>query len=283
MQRWIKHIALGLMPLALAGCMENTALVKVNKDGSGMLVVQEFLSPQITQMMEGVGNAMGEALGGIAGETAEGEAPKPAPKPAADPLSLFKDSIEKKLAMLGEGAKLVSSQAKTNAAGWKGYTATYSFKDINAVSVALSDDEKKDSDNGMPVDTGVKFQFTPGDVAELNIIPVKKAAEAAPAEPEAPAEDPAMMMQMMGPMLKGMRMALFVQVDGEIVETNARHVKKPNIVTVMDMPMDKLLANPEAAKLMGKKGPEVTAKLIELQIPGVLLEDEGKTIGIKFK
>lgn len=283
MQRWIKNISLGLMPLALAGCVESTALVKVNKDGSGLLVVQEFLSPQITQMMEGMGQAMGEALGGMAGETAEGEAPKPAPKPAADPLALFKDSIEKKLATLGEGAKLVSSQAKTNAAGWKGYTATYSFKDINAVSVALGDNSKEESGDGMPVDTGVKFQFKPGDVAELSILPVKNEAPAEKAEPEAPAEDPAMMMQMMGPMLKGMRMALFVQVDGEIVETNARYVKKPNIVTVMDMPMDKVLANPEAAKLMGKKGPEVTAKLIELQIPGVLLEDEGKTIGIKFK
>jgi len=93
------------------------------------------------------------------------------------------------------------------------------------------------------------------------------------------------MMQMMAPMLKGMRLAMIVQVEGNITETNAKYKspKNPNVVILMDVPMDKLLTNPEAMKLMSSKKPEDEARISKLNIPGVRLEDDGTIVIIKFK
>ena len=59
------------------------------------------------------------------------------------------------------------------------------------------------------------------------------------------------MLPMMQQMLKGMRMALHIQVEGKIVETNAEY-RDAAKVTLMDVDFDKILAKPEALKAMSK-------------------------------
>jgi hypothetical protein len=49
------------------------------------------------------------------------------------------------------------------------------------------------------------------------------------------------------------------------------------------MPMDKLLANKEAMKLLSSQNKENTAKLAAMDIPGVQLEPPDKTITVTFK
>ena len=98
-------------------------------------------------------------------------------------------------------------------------------------------------------------------------------------------EDFAGMMQQMAPMFAGMRLTLMVMVDGDIKETNAsyRSGKKANLLTVMDVPMDKMLANPQAMKIMANdKDPDQYKKIDALKIEGVKMGDADKTITIKF-
>ena len=94
-----------------------------------------------------------------------------------------------------------------------------------------------------------------------------------------------MPMDMLKPMLSGMRMTLLIAVEGEIVETNARYQsqKQPNVVTVMDISMDRLLDHPEGAKLLQSGQASDTAALAALDIPGIKMEEPGKEIVIRFK
>jgi hypothetical protein len=92
-------------------------------------------------------------------------------------------------------------------------------------------------------------------------------------------------LEMMKPMVKGMRMSLVVSVNGEIVETNAkfRSEDHPNVITLMDMQMEKLLEQPNAAELIQHSGGADAAALAKLDIPGVQFETPGKEVLIRFK
>jgi hypothetical protein len=287
-------MAAGLMGVC-AGCIESTTLVKVKKDGSGTITLHEFFSPEISGMMSG----MGEMVSSIATNMGGAE------KKPAEAMDMFKDGAEKKAAKFGADVKMLSYASKTNQTGWKGYQAVYEFKDINKLTVSVGDMENgsPDSPGGHTESSGssaFRFKFTPGATASLAIEEVKQKEEA-PAKPEpaadgntgtatadvsAAAEDMgAGMMQMMAPMMKGMRLSMLVQVDGAITETNAKYKssKNPNVVILMDVPMDKMLGNAEAMKLMSSKKPEDKAKLTKLDIPGVRMEEDGKIVTIKFK
>jgi hypothetical protein len=57
--------------LGVAGCMDTTTVLTVNKDGTGTLAVQDYFSPQFTEMMSGMGKMaegmvteMGKGMGG---------------------------------------------------------------------------------------------------------------------------------------------------------------------------------------------------------------------------
>jgi len=94
----------------------------------------------------------------------------------------------------------------------------------------------------------------------------------------------AMMGGMMGSMFKGMRMSVYVQVNGDVVETDAKHrsEKRDNIFTLMDMNMDAIMKNPEAMKLMMNNDQDGLDKLSEMGVEGLVMEEPGRTITIQF-
>ena len=92
-----------------------------------------------------------------------------------------------------------------------------------------------------------------------------------------------MAMTMMGSMLKGARQNIVVEVEGEIAETNAKFREGKRQVVLMDVPMDKLTANPAAMKLMMSKSPDQQEKLSKLAIEGLKVEDPAKTVTIQFR
>lgn len=284
----------GLIGLFLvSGCIESTTLLDVNRDGSGKITVREFMSPQITQMMEGMGGA-------FAGMEQQGGESKPAEKP-----DIFADAVEDNIDKFG-AVELVESKNITNKKGWKGYKATYAFKDINDVTVSIGDSDQGEG-GGAPMDGEAEeknnpeysFEFSGGDPATLKIMHVQDEAaseEAAPEEEVAETDvdiegmeemgDAMMggMGAMMGPMLKGMRMSFIVRVEDDIQQTNAAHTseKYPNVVTVMDMPVEKMMSNPAAMKVMQGDDKDSLAKLEEMDLDGIKLEAPGKTIEITF-
>lgn len=273
-----KSLLAGLTGAALlcaAGCVESSTTVKVKRDGSGQVVVTEYMAPSMVQMMSGM-QGMGSAMGATNA-------------PAAPNLAdMFKESAEKKSAALGTGVTMTSFASATNAAGWVGYQAVYAFPKIEALNLAVGGDDAEDSAKAK-----YTCKFTPGAVAKLEIVPPPMPTEepaATPAtEPGAAAQpemDPAAMMGMMAPMMKGMRMSLAIEVDGKIANTSATFKEGDSKVIVMDLPMDALLANPEGAKLIGasqgKKEMPLEA-IRKLNAAGVKIEDPTKPLVIEFK
>jgi hypothetical protein len=266
-----RMVAAGFAVLALlgAGCIESKMVVTVNKDGTGTIVSEDYMSPQMTGMMEQF-SQMG-AVSNAAGA-----------KP--DPLAMFADQIEKKGAELGGKAKLVKKEAKTNAAGWKGFCLTYAFEDVTQVLLPIGGgDQEKDERESF------KVEFTPGSRASLKLVPPPQAA----AKPvEAAAEDAsagmdAQMGAMMGPMLAGMRVSMEILVNGTIVKSDAPNINADKKgVTIFDIPMDKLVGNPAAMKLlMDKSAPESEkmGRLSALKLEGVKVTDTSKPITIEFQ
>jgi len=276
----ITVILVGL--IGLTGCMENAALMKLNKDGSGTLTYRIYLSGEMMQMAQSMG-----------GET-EGAA---LDLSSLDPIESIKKGMGDKF---GDAATLKGTKDIANKQGWKGVEAIYEFEDVNKLNLVDMGKEvdSDDSGGGMSnMGTPYRFEFVGGDVASLKIIPITTdedaAREAVEAATDEMPEDMAGMgmegmedlgMAMMKPMMAGMRITLLVAVDGEIVETNSkfRSEKRPNVVTLMDIRMDKLFEHPEAMGVMsaGDDGPD---KLAKLNIPGVKIEDPQKEVTISFK
>lgn len=288
--RWL-NICIVLASLSLlTGCMQNAILVKVNTDGSGTLTYRVHLSDQLTGMMEGMGGMMGAMV-------EEGAEPEP-----FDPFADMKAEMANQF---GDAATLESTRDITNKAGWKGVEAVYAFADINQLK--LSEIEQLDTGGGGSQSMGAMgaqytFAFTPGEVATLKLIPLppeakdagEASAESVPGETGNTAEMPDMgeMEDMMGgmsagmmaPMLKGMRVSLLLFVNGEIVESNASHpsAKNPNVIYLTDIAFDKVLADPEGAKMLDMEDVQ-PGDLAKLDIPGIVIEDPEKEVVIKFR
>ena len=273
--------------IGLTGCMENAALMKLSKDGSGTLTYRIFMSTEMMQMAQGMSSGMG-------GDAEGGEVDLSSLNPIE---SIKKDMADK----FGDAATLESTKDIENKQGWKGIEAIYSFEDVNKLNLANMGDEMDSGGGGgatggsmANMGTPYRFEFVGGDVATLKIVPITTDEAAAEAAVEAAAEEMPeeiadmgmddLGLAMMKPMIAGMRITLLVAVDGDIVDTNSkfRSEKHANVVTVMDIRMDQLFDHPEAMSLMSA-GDDGANKLAELNLPGVKIEDPKKEITISFK
>jgi len=269
------------------GCIQDQKILKLNRDGSGTLVEEIYMSPQLTGMMEQMTAGMAQAMGQA------GAADKAKAKAALDPLAMFKTDIEKRAAELGPGVKLVSSQAKTNDKGWKGYIVTFSFADINKLNLTMGG---KNEGGGGGMESGKKKKEEPM-LLEFRKSPQpaimfrqKATAKAAPKATESGAAEAmpgaeAMPAAMLAPMLQGMRINFIVEVDGKITRTNSHYKQGDNRIVLMDMQMDKVLASPEGAKLIGggQDDPALLNKIRDLKIPGLAIEDMERGIAIEWQ
>ena len=269
-----------------AGCIQDQKVLKLQRDGSGTLTEEVYMSPQITGMMEQMAASMTQGLppGGRTTDTAQAAA-------KVDPMDLFKADIEKRTAELGPDVRLVSKVSKANAQGWKGYAVTYQFKDINKVHLSLSDpkqDETSEPDKAKGEPLQVTFRKTPHPTL---VIKQKAPLAAAGAQPQA--ADPAggsetnnaMPAAMMSAMLQGMRITFSVEVDGKILKTTGRYRQGDNRVVLLDLPMDKVLAHAAGAKLLGgnQDDPAMLEKIRALKIEGLAIEDLSRGIEIEWQ
>lgn len=273
-----------LAMLLLAGCIESATVVQVEKDGSGVLLIRDFISPQALSMMDGFEEMAAEL------ETAETMA---LDVEGWDTLTKIQQSmLRSRVEEFGETVRLVAVESATNASGWSGYRARLAFNDLHDLNLALSMDGD-DDDDGL---AAYELAFTPGDVAELRIIPQVSAADDEAVVPDTlDLEDDDFggmmegmdeaMMEMFRPMFAGMRMSLFVEVVGEIVETDASHqsAARPNRIALVDVDFDQLLKHPGALAKMSQNQTDGLHQLQAEGISGVLLEDPEKTITIRFK
>ena len=283
------------------GCIRSASLIKLNEDGSGELVEQVFMSPQITQMMEGSSSMMGEMAGQMGAEAVE----------TPTLMSQFKEQAEAKVAELGEGVTLKDLREVTAPDGWKGYRATYAFADINTFTFT-SDTQGSSSEGEDGSSTSMKmegfrygFEYADGTLKIRNLDKPEKQPEPEASQAAAAGdagEDPcaglldgqegaevgagadamaAGMMQAMGGMFAGMRITVMLEVPKPIKETNASYPHDGNnrVIVLNDMKVDAVMGNPAAAQAMEAGD---MARIRKLNIEGVKIEDPFLDVEVKF-
>ena len=253
----------------LSGCLQIEKVVKVKPDGSG--TVEETLV-----MAKSALEGMKQMAGGLTGDKAGNSK-------VAD---LFNETKLKDAAQqMGEGVTFVSSTKISSEQG-EGYKAVYAFQDINKLKVdqnpgstmpSPGDGQGKDSKKKQEP---VVFRFTKGSPAELSITMPQPEVKPKKEQPEG-MED--MAMQMMRQMLKDMKIVLTVEVVGEIKETNAEY-RDGSRVTLMEMDMNKLFADPEKFKALARANPQTLQEGKELLkgVDGVKIESAPE-VKIKFQ
>lgn len=258
------------------GCISFTTVVKVKPDGSGTVTQTTVMGKEMVEMMKSLAS-MGDA-------SKKGQAPE---------MFSEKDA-RSKAAKMGPGVSFVSNKPVKTATG-EGSEAVYAFKDISTLRL----EEKPPSPGGASEASAsgeaqtFSFSKLPNGNAVLTVVSPRskpKAGETAKQE-KADKREPNKMpteqeLAQARQVLKGLRMAMAVEVAGTLVKTNSPYVEG-NRVTLLEMDFEQLLGNEaKLRELTGlsqeDKGSLEAAKRILKGLPGfkLVLDPE---VRIEFK
>jgi hypothetical protein len=242
------------------GCLEVNTTIHLNKDGSGTLEESVLMSSQVVQMI----SAFATSFDSTSADTSK--------------FSLFKeDELIADTAKYGSGVKYLSGK-EVKEDGKEGYRVLYSFSNINNLEINQNPNSKLDMEGvEFQEDTAnefLHFNFSPGEPSLLTIkLPSMKDQEVTN---EAPAQDTLANTEGMDELLKlmkDMRIALILDVNGNITKTNASFVNGSQ-VTLFDINFNELLDNPEKLKMFKQQNPknlEEIKKIVE-NLPGIKVE-----------
>jgi len=261
--------------LTVAGCVDVETVVHVKPDGSGVVEERVLIKKELASMLEGMGKSMGGQSGG------------------GSPSALIDNKkLAKQAADMGPGVTLLGAQPlQTDKA--TGYVARFAFTDIRKISINSNPGDRAPSQDGAQggTDSGppegeknepIRFSFTPGNEPVLVIrSPAQDNPEASgkgkgedtPAKTDENPADSQMAMAMMSQMFDGLRIAIAVQPETEILETNATY-RDGSRVTVMEIDFGKLLADPARFKSFAASAPKGVAEAKELlkDMPGIKVD-----------
>jgi len=245
MSKWINKVAIAsLILFGLSGCIEERVIVKIKKDGSG--VVEHFSYNNVEDAMDGF-------LSGLVEQQAGKDAGEAVDKRLT---SEFNEEYFKKFAAgMGEGVSVKDYEVGSNTAGMKGYRALYEFKDINKIAVKMRENiggdgkgeelsEQKDALTQQP-----DFSMKDGVLR----IKIPHQYEAETGNPDDIDNMPPQMLGMMAAMLQGTRIAISVEGLDDIKKTNAHH-RDGNTVVLTNIQLDKLLGNEASLKQVSRIG-----------------------------
>lgn len=230
-----RHLAiLPLLALPTMGCIAFETVVKVKADGSGTLVRTMTMSGETVEMMK--------SMKGEGAQVDEGGQPM-----ALEPKEIEQAKAE--AAKLGEGVTFVEAKPIDTKEA-KGMREVYAFKDVTKLKVS----QKPSSPGGPPApggsdaDDSMKFGFTKAAngnaVLTVSMPDLKAAVKPSPGakSPAAAPEAPPEAIDMMKQMFKGLRIAIAIEPEGKLVQTNSPFVEGSR-VTIMEMNFDSLLAD----------------------------------------
>jgi hypothetical protein len=292
-----KILSLCIVLLTLTSCIQVDTAVKVNKDGSGLieetfLMKKDFLE-QMKKMAEEMAKSMGQTLTENKDNTAPPQVGDSNKKP--ERFTIFDEAkLKERVKDMGEGVTYLRG-VKAAAGDYEGYRAIYAFTDINKVRINQNSGEKIPSgpQQGNADDKGEKkyitFAFTKGKPSELVIrIPESKSTR----DPEhlsdemKPSQDNDNSQEEMPEQVKGifqgMKIAMSLAVDGNILETNATY-REGSKITLMEIDFGKLIETPEQLKKLSQSKPKTIEELTALirNVPGIKV-DVNREIKIRF-
>ena len=290
----IKHViksgGLVLILLSLVGCLQVNTLVKVKPDGTGTIEETFLMSKEIVEFMKG----MADQMMGLT-EQQEGQSARKPDAQAEGGFDIFDEAKLKKEALKrGQGVTYVTGKRITTDK-FEGYTAIYSFTDINQLrlnqnpSESVPSDPRANNKGSQKQKEFVTFHLTKGYPSTLIVrMPVDQGAnEPTISKEEKPVEmdnqQSEMMMAQMKQMFEGMKITMAIEVQGSIVQTNATH-REGSKITMMQLDFGKLLQMPEQLNRFSQMKPESleAAKKLMKDLPGIKV-DLNKEVIIKFK
>jgi hypothetical protein len=263
----LRFVLLMLAFAMLSGCFQVETTVRLNPDGSGTVEEKMLLSDMMIEQMD----QMAKAFTPPGGKT--------------KPFSLYDpEKLRQHAAAMGPGVAFVSGKPLVEK-GFKGYAASYSFKDINKLVLSskgagsISELPGAKTDKEQPL----LFRFTPGKQARLVLRqphPAEKAetadsrmdTEAIEGDEDKPAMTPEQE-KAMEEFLKGMKFSLNIVINGTVKETNATF-RDGNRITVFEFNPGRMILDAKKLALLKKAEPASPeeAKAILKDIPGIKIE-----------
>ncbi len=259
---YTKSVLFILTALLFTGCLDVNTTIHLNKDGSGTLEESVLMSSQVVQML----SAFASSFDSTAADT--------------NKFSLFKENdLIADTSKYGSGVKYISGkEVKEN--GKEGYTAVYSFKDINKLKINQNPNSKIDMEGVEFEEDSAKeflhFIFKPGESALLTIRTPLDKNKNMPIEDSTANDSSSSDLKGMDEFLKlmkDMHIALKLDVNGNITETNASFVNGSEI-TLFDINFKGLFDNPEKLKMFKQQNPKNIEEVKEIMkdIPGIKVE-----------
>ena len=175
--------------------------------------------------------------------------------------------------------------------GMKYYEVVYAFDDINKIGIDQNQGNRVSTPSeqaGQRKEEPIRFVFASGeDYSTLKIsLPESHSDGFEESPPDKKAASPEMEeaeLQMMKMMFQGMRFAVRIDCEGEIVETNATNVDG-STVTLLYVDFDAFLDNTEKLKQLNAKKPEGIEEVKEIlkDIEGLKFELQ-EEVTIRFE
>lgn len=268
---------LPLVLLVLAGCFDTQTTVRIKPDGSGTVEERFLVSSTVVAQMKAFSQSM-------VAETDNEE--------AAEGFSLFKpDELRAAADEMGDGVTFVSAEPLKTDDG-EGYRAVYAFEDINKLRLNQNPgDEAPSADAGGQDETPkelITFSFEKGRTSKLTIrrpgnMPGQDEEEKASEEATTDSAEAKQALEQVKQVFDGMHIAMFIEVDGKVVKTNATHVDGNRII-LMDMDFDELMEDPEKLETFALSKPKSVeeAKKILKGVKGIKV-DMNEELVVSFR
>jgi hypothetical protein len=259
-----------LVLILLSGCLDSNTTVTVGSDGSGKVEQTFIMKHEILLMLQSLG-----ALGGEGSEPEE--------------ISLLdEDKLAASASSMGEGVTYAGAQ-ETETVWGKGYIAVYTFEDINTLrinqnpSASMPEMDGGDSDI---VEELITFEFSPGNTAELKVFLPQEDMSTDSSEAEAAAESGSsddMDPEMLKTFYEGMAISLYLDIDGEIISTDAT-AREGSRISLLEIKFDKILEDPEVfdSILTNQMETIEQMKAVIGAVPGLSMELKD-TVSVTFR
>jgi len=266
----------GLMALMIGGCVQTEIVLKIKPDGTGTIEETVLMNQMVMTQMGAMFSQMGDGELEISGE------------PGGMPELFDEEKLKERALKMGEGVRYVSGKPVQNDQ-FSGYKAVYAFSDINTLQIDENPGSRMPMDMpgeeaGMDMNSGeewLRFQFVKGHPARLVIRRpesdevIEQEVEEAESEADESMETGDMegMGDMMGMFFKDMKMRIVIDVQGQIVKTNATH-REGSEITLMELDFGKIMENPEKFQQLSRAKPKTMAETAEMvrDIPGIKVD-----------
>lgn len=260
-----------VLTFLLVGCLQVETTINVKKDGSGTINEKVLMSKTFVNMIKEFAQAFQDSA-------------------SAEEFSLFKeDEIKADAKDYGEEVKYVSHELISDD-NWEGFEVVYSFNDIAKIKIQPDPGSKVEMGDEEAEATADEeyyfFKFKKGDVSELIIDrpDIKFDSDSNEvSETDTSEQSDEEMEEEFLKMMEGMKINIALQVEGEIISTNASYVDDSEI-TLMQMDFGEMMKDKESFKEFKDKEPKNIEEMKEFleKFPGMKIEVE-KPISVKFK